>query len=399
MKRYLRAVWIALLFIISPSAVWAAVGNNIDVQLISHSTEGEVSSSVITVLIRNVGDVPVLVPKPLSPLETPADHLMTNLFSVKNSRGEVVKFIGRFVRVIPDDPDRYFIKISPGQSASKEIDLAKDYDLTSGGTFVVSYDQNYSLGYTLSERGEISSDPKFQKSQEAKVWVSTPAGSVDHHNALSINASEPSYQCTSDQLNTIRVATINAYTLVSNKAQPGITSLFFVKKTKNAKGEDIYLGQLKQDNTYDYWFGPALNDTQPYYFEPRYTDFVSSNDDYVMMGYMRSIALRLGAGSSLCGCDSAYDPRTAAWTDQQNQVVHYCDAFFKLKLSDGPYDSQILTVIHEVSHFIDRWGGGTLDAAYGRIGAHALATSDRTKAVRNADNITYYIGSFNTSSL
>ena len=94
---------------------------------------------------------------------------MTNLFSVKDAHGQQAGFIGRFVHVIPDDPESYFIKINPGQSVSADVDLSNDYDLSAGGVFSVSYTQNYSLGYSISERGEISSNPEFQKSQEAVI--------------------------------------------------------------------------------------------------------------------------------------------------------------------------------------------------------------------------------------
>lgn len=182
MKRYLHAAWTALLLSFVSTTVSATVGHDIDVQLIPHSTEGKTSSTVVTVLIRNVGNAVAYIPKPLSPLDTPADHLMTDLFSIKDVQGQRARFIGRFVRVMPEDPGSYFVKINAGQSVSVDVDLSRDYDLSAGGAFSVSYTQNYSLGYSITERGEISSNPQFQKSEEAVIWVNPTASAEIRRN-------------------------------------------------------------------------------------------------------------------------------------------------------------------------------------------------------------------------
>jgi hypothetical protein len=68
-------------------------------------------------------------------------------------------------------------------------------------------------------------------------------------------------------------------------------------------------------------------------------------------------------------------------------VVHLLRVFF-----DRPetgQDSQLGTIVHEVSHFV--LAGNTDDVAYGPLHALALAQSDPSAALRNADNYQYLI--------
>ncbi|WP_448096218.1 M35 family metallo-endopeptidase [Luteibacter yeojuensis] len=44
---------------------------------------------------------------------------------------------------------------------------------------------------------------------------------------------------------------------------------------------------------------------------------------------------------------------------------------------------------------MDYRGGETADYVYGRNGAHELTTSNRANAVKNADNLMYFIGAAN----
>jgi hypothetical protein len=148
----------------------AATGPNIDVQIVAHSRDATSPSSVITVLIRNVGNVPVYLPKPFTPLMTPDDHLMNNFFQV-TSNGVQARFIGRAIRISPDNPDHYFSRLDPGQSASHDTDLAMDYDLSAGGVFEVRYEQGFSTKYSQNEFGEIISDSHDQLSEVAQIWV------------------------------------------------------------------------------------------------------------------------------------------------------------------------------------------------------------------------------------
>lgn len=391
MKRpFLFSVFALIPFFIS----FSCIASDIDVQIAPHSLVNQTSSSVVTVTVTNTGTNAVYVPKSLSPFYAPSNHLMTKIFKVTDASGKEVPFTGRMVRVAPRDPDTYFFKIDAGKSMSQDIDLSTDYDLTTAGTFQVSYTQGYTLTIHMDADGEIDSDYNYQASQSVSIWIAPPkTGASSHSMALSQpTQTSDGQQCTSAQTTTIRAAALEAYNVSLNALQ-GIETLYTVVQSEDSSGTPIYQGRIKDDATYTTWFGPTQNTGGVYYSKPSYTDYWRTNVDFEMIHFMNSIALRIGAGNYLCGCPG-YDSRTAAWTIPQTRTITFCEGFFNLKQSDGFYDSQVLTLIHEVSHYVDTWGEGTGDYAYGHQGARSLAAKDKFNAVKNADNIMYYEGTY-----
>lgn len=395
MKRYFLIAWIGICM-----AAAAAVGSvaatglqRLDVQLIPHSKSPNLASSVITVTIRNVSGATVYLPKVSTPLFTPDDHLQNNVFDVTDSKGHIAPFIGRYVHVIPGEPDSYFLKLRPGESLSHDLDLAADYDLSNGGTFTVKYDQQYSTDVLVGARGDIESPSIFEPSEVVHVYV----GRANKAALLVPAVANPGTVCNSDQMKSIGAALGASIPLVL-KAYQGITALYYNEQGTDQYGQKSYTGKLKQDNSYTYWFGAPENKNTPEPSTRNYTQFWKDSDDYVMMYTMNSVYLRLPGGKFLCACPATYDPRSAAWTESPTRTVHICDFFFTLPASDGPYDSQVLTVIHEVSHYADSYAPPTGDYIYGRTGSHDLTTGNRSRAVRNADNIMYYIGTYNTTA-
>ncbi len=369
---------------------FACSAADIEVEIAPHSVINQTPSSVVTVTVRNVGAAAVYIPKSLSPLYTPGDHLMTRVFEVTNSEGSEAAFTGRMVKVAPRDPDTFFFKIDAGQSMSQDVDLAVDYDLAAGGAFNVSYDQAYTKAVHTDANDEIDSPLEYQASQPATIWLGPPV-SPSHSRKfarLLTPVSSDGQPCTDVQLSTIRSAVSLAYN-VSTKALNGIKALYTVVEGQKENGDKTYQGRIAADNAYSYWFGVPQNTGQLYSSVPSYTDYWKVDDDFVMMHFMNSVVLRVGNGRYLCGCPR-YDMRTAAWTIPQSQTITFCEGFFNLKQIDGIYDSQVLTIIHELSHFVDGWGPGTGDYAYGRTWAHNLAVSSKHKAARNADNVAYY---------
>lgn len=386
MKRHWRAGAALLSGVIS----FACGATDIAVQISPHSVIDQTPSSVVTVTVHNMTADAVYIPKSLSPLYTPGDHLMTKVFDVADSSGNEASFIGRMVRVAPRDPETFFFRIEPGQSMSHDVDLAADYDLSAGGAFNVSYDQAYTKTVHTDANDEIDSPLEYQGGHPATVWVGpavSPRQSRKFSRLLTPVTSD-GQQCTDAQLSTIRSAVSLAYSVSMNSLN-GIKALYTVVEGRKENGDATYQGQISADNAYTYWFGAPQNTGKQYASPPSYTDYWKVDDDFVMMRFMNSVTVRIGNGRYFCGCPR-YDARTAAWTIPESQTITFCEGFFNLKQIDGFYDSQVLTVIHEVSHYIDWTGPGTGDYAYGRTWAHSLAVSSKHKAVRNADNIAYY---------
>ena len=66
-------------------------------------------------------------------------------------------------------------------------------------------------------------------------------------------------------------------------------------------------------------------------------------------------------------------------------TITLCPLFFNAR-NEG-FDSRPGVIIHEVSHI----AAGTLDIAYGRIAAMALALKQPDRAAINADNLEYFV--------
>lgn len=346
---------------------------------------------MITVTLKNRGSSTLYLPKALTPLYTPDDHLMTNVFRLIDDQGRSPAFIGRYVHVLARDADAYYARIAPGEELSHELNLTSDYSLVPGNHYTISYEQPYAHGYQEDEHGNISDDASRVRSNEIDIVASMDVPTSQSR----ARPQTSSGQCTEDQMKAVGAARSESYQWVT-KALSHLKGLYFVELGKNEFGTTTYSGRLKQDNIYDYWIGPADNNGAPYLSRPSYTNYWRDNDDFVMMNSLSSVALRIGGESYLCGCPSTYPWNTAAWTQTApRNIIHLCDYFFSLPTSDGAYDSQRLTIIHEISHFVDSWGAETADYAYGRDEAHAHTTSNREQAVRNADNLMYFVGSTN----
>jgi len=100
-------------------------------------------SGRVIVSITNKSSRILLLPRVRTPLFNPDDHLMNNFMTVLDANGKQAKFIGRFVTLVFEAKDYFYVAIHPGQTLHKEIDLAQDYDLRAGGVFHVSYAQDY----------------------------------------------------------------------------------------------------------------------------------------------------------------------------------------------------------------------------------------------------------------
>jgi peptidyl-Lys metalloendopeptidase len=84
-----------------------------------------------------------------------------------------------------------------------------------------------------------------------------------------------------------------------------------------------------------------------------------------------------------CGCKKQY---YAYVYPNQPYIVYLCSVFWNAPLSGT--DSKGGTIIHELSHFTAV--AGTDDFAYGQTNAKALAKSNPSQALFNADNHEYF---------
>lgn len=363
----------------------------LDVRIDMSRDAGATSPLTISVTVRNMTDAPLYLPKYRTPLFTPAGHLMGNVFDIVDEHGEKASFIGRYIRISPSDPNAFYGTIGAGEIQTHIVDLAADYQLAPGKHYKASYVQPVSRNVHLDNLGEASGTEESEKSNELDIELPVDATSLLLPAAAE---SDPGKRCTSDQMAKIYTARSNT-TLWTFKALTKLKAGYFHETGTDASGNTTYAGRMSPDPKYVQWFGSPTNTAESHFVKVSYNQYWNEHDDFAMLKTLNSVYLRVGGEGYICGCSSAYE-RTAAWTERANgNLIHICDFFYRLPVSDTVYDNQLLTLIHEYSHFSDSYGGQTEDYAYGRQKSQELTRTNREQAVKNADSVMLYVGSAN----
>ncbi|TCV92718.1 hypothetical protein EC912_10656 [Luteibacter rhizovicinus] len=185
---FLRGVG-ARLFLIASMLTLSSQANSSDadtalsVTLSLPASKDKAEAGIVIVTISNRSSTTRLLPKPLTPLQNPDGHLLNNIFSVTNAKGEKVEFTGRFVHVLPEPREQFYIRLAPGDTLSKEINLAADYNLRAGGLFHVRYTQSF---HSLRSLENDDTPAVRVDSNELDIWINTSLVSmaVEHRAAL-----------------------------------------------------------------------------------------------------------------------------------------------------------------------------------------------------------------------
>ena len=260
--------------------------------------------------------------------------LHENLFDIKNSLQETVKYRGKiYKRLAPQAND--FLVLKAGDKVSIRTNLSLSYALTKSGFYTINYKhQKHSvskpshLSFTLLE-------DRPQKSRLQGVQKAAVKG------------------CSSRQESRLEDVLLEA------------------SKTVNLSSS--LLSTIKEENRpyakrYTQWFGG--------YDSERYTNVVSNFQTFQTVLENKEISFN-------CDCNEsaiAYVFPDAAYK------IHLCTSFWDLDLNGT--DSQAGTIIHELSHF--KITAHTDDHVYGKLRARQLATETPDTAINNADNYEYF---------
>lgn len=281
----------------------------------------------------------------------PAEELEEDLFVVTRA-GQPVEYIGpHYKRPAPEAKD--FVVLAPGKSVTREVSLSNFYDLSKTG--------DYQIRYAADLRTVNGKEPASLESNDASLWIEGRANQNPDAKVASgtqnFTSSVAFNKCTTTQQSTVMQALGSSSTMI--------------------------------DNAVAYLNGTAPSGT------PRYTTWFgafSSNGWGTAQNHMTAIKGVIDSKPMTfdCGCKKQY---YAYVYPNQPYTVYLCSVFWSAPLSGT--DSKGGTIIHETSHFTVV--AATDDYAYGQTNAKALAKSDPSKALFNADNHEYF--SENTPSL
>lgn len=307
----------------------------------------DVRLSVATPVLRGDVDVPVTVTitnpwrhavsVPQSQL--PSDGPDAKLFDITRE-GQHVRYDGAIVKRGPAKADE-MVLLQPGASISYQVELTGAYDLSQNGRYAIQY-----VGLSKHNGAGASTAPLYLwlEGRSAKGAAAAPAPSP------AVASLAYSGNCTATQKTTITSAVAAA--------------------TSYAQGAAAYLAASPSATPrYTTWFGALSTagwNTAKAHFNAEVDAFTT-----------KAITV-----DCKCKKSNIY----AYVYPTQPYKIYVCGAFWAAPMTGT--DSKGGTLVHEMSHF--NVVAGTDDWAYGQTAAKALAISNPTNALDNADSHEYF---------
>ncbi len=328
--------------------------NPLAVSMLADASRSQAFMGTVQFRITNNSNEIVRVPY----WQLPGASGESKLFRVTRD-GQPVDYLGKMVkRGAPTESD--LVTFQPHESKLVDVDLSKGYDLSRGGSYTVQFGSYLDGARTASGRRIADGAGRMASlaSVPVQLWV-------DERNVL--GGLKPGAEAKPGGSGTV----VNGVTYVgcSSTQISGAGAAITQARaySENSKG---YLAANKQGARYTTWFGA--------YNSSRYS---TVNQHFVNID--AKMDQSNGAIKINCGCSQNY---YAYVYPTQPYQIWVCKAFWSAP--NAGTDSKGGTLIHEMSHF--NVVAGTDDHVYGQSGAKALAISNPTNAVDNADNHEYF---------
>ena len=293
----------------------------------------------------------------------PSGQLEHPLFTVTQS-GKNVQYLGLVVkRATPSAADA--ISLASGKEISAVIDLSQAYDIPKSEKYTVQFEMpTKHLFHTPSSNSkteQTSSDESVVQSEPVTVFAearsNTLIGTNPQSNTQQKSLSHTDVGCSSSRQSALTAAIAAASSYADESKQ--------------------YLEKLSQGTSrYTTWFGAYSS-----------ADLAKVKNQYI------NIASVFNTKSITFKCSCSVANAYAYVYPSIPYEIYLCDYFWMAPVSGT--DSKAGTIIHELSHFTVV--AGTSDNAYGQTACKALAKTNPTKAIMNADSHEYF--SENTPAL
>jgi peptidyl-Lys metalloendopeptidase len=278
---------------------------------------------------------------------TAAEELEEDLFEV-SLEGRPVEYIGpHYKRPAPQKED--FVVLPPGKTLTRDVNLSRFYDLSQTGDYTIRYSAELSAQNAEKVVALDSNAANLWIEGRANPVVNGAAGAQPAEGSSFLTSSVAFTKCTVSQQSTVMSA-LDASSTMANDA----TNYLNGTPTASAR--------------YTTWFGAYSS-----------SGWGTAKDHFVSI----KDALDTKPLTFNCGCKKQY---YAYVYPNQPYIVYLCSVFWNAPLSGT--DSKGGTIIHELSHFTAV--AGTDDFAYGQTNAKALAKSNPSQALFNADNHEYF---------
>ncbi|MCE9673859.1 M35 family metallo-endopeptidase [Myxococcus stipitatus] len=293
---------------------------------------------MVTVTLTNVSKDTVRLLK----WHTPVDGLKEDLFAV-TVNGQKAEYNGRHYKwATPEAHD--FLRLSPGESVSHDVDLGAIYDLSTTGAYSIRYDSDGHHSDVGHEGlSQLRSDG-LELFIEGRPFVHPVPASTGIVTAQALSTSS----CT------------------GSRPASTVTTAFSTAQTMTNGAVNYLNGTIGP--RFSTWFGD-INTTNVNLIKTHFAAIKNAFDT-------KSVIVD-------CACsDSAY-----AYVYKNSPYrIYVCNAFWSAPMSGT--DSKGGTLIHEMSHFTVV--ADTDDWAYGQSACKSLRTSNQARARDNADSHEYF---------
>ncbi|KAF7331246.1 Peptidyl-Lys metalloendopeptidase [Mycena kentingensis (nom. inval.)] len=341
----LRAALVALA--LSASAT-AAPG--LSLSLTGPQEVTSVGALTVTATLVNTGDVEL---KLLNDPNTVLNTFETDSFSIADDTGASPTFKGAVVKYSPErvaanPTENSFTVLAPGASIEVSHDLSKAYNFTLSGES--TYDIVASNVFThVAEDGTLSTI-RAEASDAGHTTALSGELAIARRTASHALEKRIGFQSCSSSRQTALVSAAAAAQTYANNAVSYIT------------------GQTTSSPRFTTWFGT--------FTAARRTTLLSHFTKMANRPYANYIYD--------CSCTDS-DTFAFVFPDDPS-TIYLCGVFWQV--ANTGTDSRGGTLIHESSHFTVT--AGTDDHAYGQSAAKALAVSNPTQALDNADSHEYF---------
>jgi hypothetical protein len=392
----MKNIFLSLMLIcITTVAIGSSPSSPLEVALSQPESRQEAESGVVVFTMTNRGNTPIYVLSLQTPFNSNnAGTLLNNVFDVRDGSGKEARYTGMFVSVVMDKS--LYIKMNPGETMSKKIDLSKNYDLSSG-PFEVSL-RGVVLGDISTDLNDAKQTPKSESTQPVisntlDIWINSAfliqpqkTSKQDLVPPKMEVLDENQYRMCGEQTLFISVAFAHAKSLATETWLHTIDLEYY---------DDNRRLKLEEDFRRNNWFGD-------YDDEWLTTLDALDTENFYPTKIVRAIADRLNDLKNPIQFDCSCPEEGFANEAQRAQAAAYmigpqkigiCPKFFELD-SNG-FDTRAGALVHETAHMSDDYAEGVIDQpdGYGTGRAAALAKKDKSAAKRNADNYKYYFES------
>ena len=276
--------------------------------------------------------------------ELPASKPEAATFRITRD-GQPVAYTGALVKRAAPTPEDY-VRIEAGATLSYAVELTAAYDLSRSGTYAIQY----------VSQGARDGNVDALRSEALYLWLESRSGR---------GAVQPAAEAVGGS----QLAGPITFTGNCSASRQTLLIQSIAAATTYADNSVAYfLSSRSATPRYVKWFGEPTRER----WALARTHFLAIQDAFTT----KPLTLD-------CSCtSSAY----AYVFPTQPYKIYLCNAFWSAPMTGT--DSKAGTMIHEMSHF--DVVAGTDDWAYGQTAAAALAISNPTNALNNADSHEYF---------